>query len=337
MGIQFGAVAALPDYRATVDLYRYMDEAGFRALWIPDSQSLMPEMTASMTVAALDTQTIQIFGGVTNPLTRHPAVLASAMSTVDDISGDRVSVSISTGDSAVFNVGLRPAKLSTLEAYIRTLRDLWQKGEATYDGRTVRLVWPKRAVPIYMAAEGPRSLRLAGQIADGVIIGMGLTPEIVQGALGYLEDGLRDAGRSLDDIDVWWFAKWNIAASREAAVDEIRMALAASCNHAFRFHLEGKFVPPEHRDAVQQLQREYVFHEHEKHGDKKRNAQLVDELGLKEYLAERFAIVGTLDDFIARCWELHALGVRQIRLGAAGRNHEELVRRVGTDVLPLFG
>ena len=334
--LRFGAVAALPDSGATVDLYRYLDAAGFAALWIPDTQSLMPEMTVCMTVAALHTERIQINGGVTNPLTRHPAVQASALSSIDQLSGGRAAISISTGDSAVANLGLRPAKTATLEQYIAALKALWRDKEATYQGRTIRLLWPERAVPVYMAAEGPRTLRLAGRIADGVIIGMGLTADVVEGSLQYLQEGLDDAGRTMDDIDVWWLAKWNIAESRQAAVEEIRMALAASCNHAFRFHLDGKFVPGEYHDAIHELQAEYRSWEHEKHGGGRHNAELVDRYGLKDFLARRFAIAGTVEDFIARCEDLHELGVRQIRLSVAGRDHAGLLRRVGDHVLPRF-
>lgn len=334
--LRFGAVAALPDHSATVDLYRYMDDAGFGGLWIPDSQSLMREMTVSMTVAALHTERIRINGGVTNPLTRHPAVLAAGLASIDEVSGGRAGISISTGDSAVFNLGLRPAKMETLEHFITTMQELYRDGETTYQDRRVRLLWPERAVPITMAAEGPKTLRLAGRIADGVIIGMGLTPEVIEASMGYLREGLEEAGRTEQDIDVWWLAKWNIADSREEAVDEIRMGLAASANHAFRFHLDGKMVPQRYHDPIRQLQDRYVFEEHEKHGEQMRNAQLADEFGLKDYLAERFAIAGTLSEFIARCEQLHELGVRQIRLSAAGRAHEQLLRLVGDNVIPHF-
>ena len=98
-------------------------------------------------------------------------------------------------------------------------------------------------MPIYLAAEGPRTLELAGRVADGVIVGLGLTPEVVRLSLAAIERGARAAGRTLDDVDVWWFAKTSLADRREEAIAPIKMALAASANHAFRFTLEGKGVP----------------------------------------------------------------------------------------------
>lgn len=334
--LEFGAVAALPNLGASRELYTYLDRAGFTQLWVSDSQSLMHEMTVAMTVAALETERIVINGGVSNPLTRHPAMLASSLASIDEISGGRAALSISTGDSAVFNLGMRPAKLDTLTEFVTTMQRLWVDHETTYRDRTVRLMWAQRPVPIYMAAEGPRSLRRAGEIADGVIIGMGLTPEVIAGSLGYLQEGLDAAGRTMDDIDVWWLAKWNIANSKRAAIDEIRMGLAASVNHAFRFHLDGKFVPEEYHESIAAIQREYVFQEHEKHGEGLRNAQLTDEHGMTDYLAERFAITGSVGDFIERCEQLADLGVRKIRLSVAGHDHQRLLRVIGDEVLPRF-
>ena len=100
-------------------------------------------------------------------------------------------------------------------------------------------------------------------MADGVIVGLGLTPDVIRLSLAAIERGARAAGRRLADLDVWWFAKTNVADTREAAVAPITMALAASANHAFRFTLEGKGVPPDLHERIKGLQREYDAHHHE--------------------------------------------------------------------------
>ncbi len=113
---------------------RFLDESGYAAIWISDEQSLRREMYASMAVAALNTERIKLIAGPTNPFTRHPAVTASAISTIDEISGGRAVLLISIGFSNVENIGLRPAKLADLEEYIQTLRALWRDHETTYQG-----------------------------------------------------------------------------------------------------------------------------------------------------------------------------------------------------------
>lgn len=332
--MRLGVALGIGDYAEAMDLIRFLDEAGFAILWIPDTQSLHRELYVSLALAAMHTKKIMLGGGVTNPITRHPAVTASAIASVDEISGGRAILSVGTGDSAVHNLGLRPARLEVLKEYVLALRGLWLNRETMYQGRLIRLTWASRAVPVYLAAEGPKTLRLAGQIADGVIIGMGLTPEAIKGALDYLRSGAEEVGRRLEDLDIWWQAKWNIAESRSQALEEVRMALAASANHAFRFTLEGKYVPQEFHEPIRRLQAQYVFAEHEAHGAEKRNARLVDELGLREYLGERFAIAGTLQDFADRLRQLAALGVRQLRLSVGGKDRGRLLRLVAQEIMP---
>src|SRR5262249_9727012 len=150
------------------------------------------------------------------------------------------------------------------------------------EGKRWQVHRSNRRLPVYLAAEGPRTLELAGRLADGVIVGLGLTPDVIGLSLAAIDRGARAAGRRLADLDIWWFAKPNVADTREAAVTPITMALAASANHAFRFTLEGKGVPPELRDRIKGLQREYEPHHHEIAGAG--NAGLTDRWGLTEFL-----------------------------------------------------
>jgi 5,10-methylenetetrahydromethanopterin reductase len=176
-------------------------------------------------------------------------------------------------------------------------------------GRRWQVRRSSRRVPIYLAAEGPRTLELAGRVADGVIAGMGLTPEVIRLSLEAIERGARASGRTLDDIDVWWFAKTNVADRREDAIEPITMALAASANHAFRFTLDGKGVPPDLHERVRGLQREYDAHHHEIAGAG--NASLTDRGGLTEFLVDRFAIAGAPADCVAQIRRAMAAGARQ--------------------------
>jgi 5,10-methylenetetrahydromethanopterin reductase len=246
---------------------------------------------------------------VTNPLTRHPAVTASAISTADEQSGGRCILAISTGDSGVYNLGLRPANLAKLEEYIHVLRGLFTGEPTRYGEHTLQLAWATRQIPVYMGAEGPRSLRMAGRIADGVVVGGGLLPEVVESAMKLIDDGARSVGRNIGDIDVWFMGKAALGDSRESAIQEVRASLASSANHVFRFTLEGKAVPDEYRAAIAELQARYDVTQHNVPGADNPNANLVDELGLTNYLAERFGILGNEADCVDRLSTLKALGV----------------------------
>jgi 5,10-methylenetetrahydromethanopterin reductase len=309
--MRFGVTLVPDDTRALAPLVRLMEEKGYDLLGMGDSQSLYREVYVSLTVCALASTRLRLGPTVTNPITRHLAVTASAIASLDEVSGGRAILGIGSGDSAIYNLGQRLAPLDTLRQSLVTLRALMRGEAVELDGRRIHTQWVKRPVPMWISAEGPRTLELAGELCDGVIVGTGLTPEVIDASRACLERGARKAGRSLADLDVWWFAKANMGPSRQRAVEEIRMALAASANHAFRATLEGKHVPEHHREAVRELQRRYAFRQHEHLGSTV-NAALTDELGLTEYLAERFAIVGTPDDCVARVADLRRRGVSQI-------------------------
>jgi 5,10-methylenetetrahydromethanopterin reductase len=188
-------------------------------------------------------------------------------------------------------------------------------------------------VPLYLAAEGPRTLRLAGRVADGVIVGLGLTPEVIVLALEALAAGAREGGRRLEDLDVWWLAKSSLGPSRAEAVAPLRMALAASANHAFRFTLEGKALPRELWEPVRALQRQYDAQQHEVLGPTT-NQALPDRWGLTPYLAERFAIAGTPAECAAQVRRAVAAGARQFLLTGFVADPRGFVEAWGREVAP---
>lgn len=312
------------------------EACGFTRVGAADSQSIAREAYVAMTLMAVNTKRVLIGPLVSNPLTRHPAVSASGMASIDEVSGGRAYFGISTGDSAVYNLGLKGARMATLEEYVRCMKELYRKGEATWQGRPCRLTWVKRPVPIHIAAEGPRTLRLAGRIADGIAVGTGILPEVVRDSLEHIRQGAAEAGRRLEDIDIWWFVKANLCARREEGLLESRMTLAASANHAFRFTLENKMIPEELKPRVLKLQQQYVFQEHESLGATKRNAELVDELGLRDYLADRFTIIGPSEYFIEKIQGLVNLGVRKVHFGIYSHDPLGFIKGIGEKVLPYI-
>jgi 5,10-methylenetetrahydromethanopterin reductase len=306
---RFGIVLLPESLAGFGDLCHETEGTGFDLLGVADSQSVFRELYVALTVAALNTSRIRLGPLVTNPLTRHLVVTASAISSIDELSGGRAVLGIGSGDSAIYTIGAPPATVAGLEDSIATLGQLTSGVPIERHGRRWQVHRSARRVPLYLAAEGPRTLELAGRVADGVIVGLGLTPEVIRLSLAAIERGARTAGRSLADLDVWWFAKTNLADTRQSAVAPITMALAASANHAFRFTLEGKGVPADLHEKIKGLQREYNAHHHEIAGAG--NALLTERWGLTEFLADRFGIVGTPDDCVAQIRRAMAAGAHQ--------------------------
>ena len=330
--MKYGVTLLPTSYDAFRRHIRLAEAVGFDYIGVADSQSLFRELFVSLTVAALETERVQLGPSVTNPLTRHPAVLASAIASLQELSGGRAFLGIGTGDSAILNLGLRPARLRALRDYVAAVRTMLAGDTADYQGREVYVRWSRAPVPMMLSAEGPRTLRMAGAIADRVMVHTGLTPEILADTIAHIRAGEADAGKSAGGAEVWAFAKCNIASDRAAAIDEIRMALAASAHHAFRFTLEGKHIPAELREAMLAIQGEYVPAEHEQVGDT-RNAAISDELGVTDYLADRFAVAGTPDECRAKVRQIADSGVDVLQITAISHEPADIIRRFGEEVI----
>ena len=311
---------------------RLAEEMGFDYVGIADSQSLARELYVTLSVVAMSTERVMLGPTVSNPRTRHPAVASSAIASVNELSGGRAFLGIGSGDSAVLNLGLRPARLAELHHYIQSVREMLAGDTSEYRGDRAHVRWANAAIPVAMSAEGPRTLAMAGAVADAAIIHTGLTDDVLRDTVARVREGERAAGREKGAAGVWAFAKCNIADQRNEAIEEIKMALAASGHHAFRFTLVGKNVPEEFREAVSILHREYQAAEHEQVGQT-RNATLTDELGLTDYFADRFAVAGTPEECRAKSRAIFDAGVDALLITAIGPSPESIIRRFGEEVI----
>ncbi|MDQ1396531.1 MAG: 5,10-methylenetetrahydromethanopterin reductase, partial [Acidimicrobiaceae bacterium] len=112
------------DPEAYVREVEIADDVGYEMICGGDSQSVYRELYVSLAVAAVHTRRARLGPMVTNPITRHPAVTASAIASVDELSNGRAILGIGTGDSAIRNLGERAARLAELRAYIVALKGL---------------------------------------------------------------------------------------------------------------------------------------------------------------------------------------------------------------------
>jgi 5,10-methylenetetrahydromethanopterin reductase len=334
MRVEF-AVAVINDgFPAFLERVRLAEDLGFEMICFGDSQSMFREAYVSDTAMVMSTSRARIAMTVSNPVTRHPAVVASACASLDELSGGRFVLGLGTGDSALYNIGEKGVTVAALESYIETLRALWTATPVDYRGKTVRMNWPWRRVPIMISAGGPKTLRLAGRLCESVCVGTGLTDDMVSDALETLSAGAEESGRSLEDLDVWFFAKGNLAGTRQEAIDEIKMALAASANHGFRFTFEGKRVPEHLQPRIQELQRRYRPERHEQLG-KNPNRDLLDQdPELLGFLADRFGLAGTPDDVVEKLKRLERAGVKKVFFTAIAGDPTRLMRRFAEEVRP---
>jgi 5,10-methylenetetrahydromethanopterin reductase len=159
---------------------RAAEDAGFDVVWLPDSQFLWRDVWATAAVAATATRRIVIGSCVTNFATRHVSVTASAAATLWDLAPRRVILGVGSGDSAVKTVGVTPTRLAAMRDQVAVARRLLSGGDVAFAGRSMRIRHAPGSVPIYLAANGPRALELAGEVGDGVITVSGLGRELIE-------------------------------------------------------------------------------------------------------------------------------------------------------------
>src|SRR6266850_2521881 len=265
---------------------RLAEEVGFSMVGVADSQSVFCEMYATMALCAQATRRVRIGPSVTNAITRHPAVAASGIATVDEIAPGRAFFGIGSGDSAILNL-----------------------------------------------AERPPTLELAGEIADGVIVNVGLEPTLVTDAVAHVHAGARRAGRDPSAIDLWTMVRANVTDDVAAGIDEIKMELASNAHHVFRFTLEGKHVPSALADAIGRVQKGYQPAAHEALGPSPNAALLDAEPALRAYLAERFGAVGPPSAVADKLQGVVDAGISGLLVTGFVHERQALIRALGERVL----
>jgi 5,10-methylenetetrahydromethanopterin reductase len=197
-------VALQPVYpwRQFEEMVLRIEAAGFDEFWLTDSSLHSRYSFSYLALAARITERMQIGTGVTNPVTRHAALGAVAASTIDEISGGRAVHGVGAGDRPLLALGVKPAKLAHLEDAVLAARRLWAGESVTWTARGFELdhahlrFSSRPDIPVYISASGPRTLELAGRIADGVVLLAGLHPEGLQYALSHIDRGVELAGRN---------------------------------------------------------------------------------------------------------------------------------------------
>ena len=236
-----------------IESAKLADEMCFSTLWVLDSHLLFHEVYTLLGALAVSTRRIRLGTAVTNPLTRHPSVTASAFLTLAELSGGRATLGISVGDSALKSMNLGVAKMATLAETVALCRKLLL-GEAVSfgEGKTAQLHHVGPAVPIYVAATGPKMLDLAGRIADGVILMNGVAPELIRAAVHIVREGERAAARQQESVKIAvWAAchpsydavKFNVARAImrniPGPIDDLTRKVAAQVKQAYDYRQHG--------------------------------------------------------------------------------------------------
>jgi probable F420-dependent oxidoreductase len=313
----------------TLALTREAEAAGFEYGWLFDSHVLWREAYVLLTLMAGATDRMRLGTCVTNPATREPSVTASALAVLDEISGGRMDLGIGRGDSARRVLGKPPTTMATLEEAIGVIRDLVEGRSVVYEGTELRLPWSgKWSLPVWVAGYGPMALAMTGRVADGVILQLA-DPDLIRWFVAQVRDAEAAAGRPAGSVRVQAAAPAHIG-SLELCRERTRWFPALVSNHVV--DLVNKYPRdqlPEALTGYIQDREGYDYHHHAEVGSS--NARFVG-----DEVTDRFCVLGSVDDHIAKLHQLADAGVDQFNIYLMNGDEESVLEAYGRDVVPAL-
>jgi probable F420-dependent oxidoreductase len=311
-----------------VELTQQAERDGFAYGWVFDSHVLWQDPYPLLTLMASATRNMRLGTCVTNPVVRDPTVTASLLATLNVISGGRMDLGIGRGDSSRRVMGKKPTTLDNLERTVHVIRELTAARQITYEGHPIQMSWSTAGVPpVWVAGYGPKALRCAGRIGDGVILQFS-DPHLVKWCLGFVEEGAREAGRDFSKIRVMSATAVWLSDDLNAARERVRWFPALVSNHVV--DLVSRYKPeelPPQLTAYVQDRAGYNYLHHAEVGST--NAQFVT-----DEVVDRFCIVGPASEHIRRLKELRSMGVTQFNIYLMCGEEEQTLEQYGRAIIP---
>jgi 5,10-methylenetetrahydromethanopterin reductase len=306
------------------------DRFGYDLIGIADTPGNAMDPWVAATLVAAGTRRARIALCVTNLVTRHPAVSAAAIASVDLLAPGRAVLGIGVGHSGTKNLGASSLPASELAEGVSFIKELLRGRPASYRGGSAHLPWVKQPSPVFLAASHPRSLKAAGATADGAFINYGLSTENVRESEATLTQATTAAGRNPADVEIWQIACLDCHEDGAASRRKIGAILAFVSAYVMGGgDLARRGVPPEYREPLLELRRRYST----RPGDA--DAALVAELGLFDYLSRRLAVCGTPEECLAQVRAAHAAGARRLMFSVSlAVDPVRTVQLFGEQVLP---
>ncbi|MFQ5710678.1 MAG: 5,10-methylenetetrahydromethanopterin reductase [Candidatus Geothermarchaeales archaeon] len=328
--VKFG-IEFVPD-KAPQKIVEYSTSAergGFEYVWITDHYCNRNTYVV-LAAIALNTQKINLGPGVTNPYVISPAWTASAIASLDELSGGRAVLGLGAGDKVTLAaLGISFEKpLSAISESVEVVRRLWRGEAVKYEGRMVKLDGANllfkaaREIPVYVGAQGPKMLELAGRIGDGVLINAS-HPTDFEFAVERIRKGAEEAGRDPAAIDVVAYASFSVDYDAEKAKKKVMSVVAfivAGCPPKV---LERHGIPGEEASKIS-------------------GALAKGDFGtafgsVTDRMVDAFSIYGTPEDCVKRIEGLIEMGVTQVVIGSPiGPKKMGSIDIIAKEVIPVF-
>jgi 5,10-methylenetetrahydromethanopterin reductase len=325
-----------PTARRTAELAGRLEAAGWDGLLLPDTQCLASDSYIQLAMCGAATSRLKLGTGVTNPVTRDASVVASAIATLQEETGGRVSLGIGRGDSSLAYIGQEPARLGVLRSFLVDLQTYLRGEFVDREGfaSSVRCVresaQPK--VPVDVSGTGPKILDMAAQYADGITLAVGAYPERIARKVADVEAALAKHSRNRADFAISVYVNCVVNEDRAAARDLARGTAATLA----RFNGMGPVAAADLSEADQYtvaiLFAEYDMNHHA-------SCKAAHAKNLPDDFLDRFAVLGEAEEVGNRLETILQAPIDRLVLIAASPGAEpslveQNVARLSQDVLP---
>lgn len=284
------------------------ERGGFNNLWITDHFNNR-NVYVALTTAAIYTNKITLGPGVTNPYMVNPVSTAQAVATLNELAPARVVLGIGAGDKTTLaSVGVEMRKpLSAVKEAVNIIRKMTSGENVVFKGEVFQITGakfffkPKGRIPIYVGAQGPKMLALAGKIGDGVLINA-CHPEDVEYAVNRVKEGVHEVGKQFSELDVVAYTSFSVhedlKKATKAAVPVVAFIVAGSPNQVLERHEIDLKKAEEIREALKANDWGRAFG------------------AVSQEMIEAFSVCGTPDMCIERISQLMKLGITQFVVGS---------------------
>jgi 5,10-methylenetetrahydromethanopterin reductase len=332
MGIRVPPCRPVPEL---VEVVRKAERLGFDDVWLPDSQLLWRDVFPVAAAAVAGTERIQVGTAVTNVATRHPAVVASAARTVGELASGRFTLGLGVGNSSVGPIGLRPSTGAEMRERVGIIRALLAGDEVEFPGVRSRLRDPGAGVPLHMAASGPKNLRLAGEIADGVILLSGVATRNLEESAARIREGAALAGKE-QPVPMTVSAFCRVTDDVEAAARELKPICAGIAQGGGGPFLAMAGVDVDVPASVPGVYPDLVHAENWEQAVRACDPYVSDEA--VTVFAREFCLYGDADAIVDRLAAVQKIGATAVFLQHVGSYDlpHELMEAIAQDVIPRW-
>ena len=330
--MKFGVVLQTnPPAWRTVQLAELSEAHGFDYVWTFDSHLLWQEPYVIYSQILARTNRVMVGPMVTNPATRDWTVTASLFATLNEMYGNRTICGIGRGDSAVRVTNGKPTSIREMRDATHVIRELANCRAVEYKGSRLQFPWARTStLEVWVAAYGPMALRAAGEVGDGYILQLA-DIDIAAWMINSVRTAASNAGRDPDAITFCVAAPMYVGDDWQHMRDQCRWFGGMVGNHVAdivaRYGDTGE-VPPAFTDYIKGREG-YDYNEHGKAGN-------VHTTFVPDEIVDRFCVLGTADDHIAKLKQLEELGVDQFAGYLQHDNKEETLRVYGEAIMPAL-